>query len=452
MASPPRSIVDRVSDAVWGPRLSALPGWSARTLGLVRLVLTLVRDLWAGELNLRAMSLAYVTLVSVVPMLALSFAVLKAFGVHQQLEPMLNNFLAPLGDDGAEVTRRIVEFIGATDVGVLGTVGFAFLLYTAVALVQQIEETFNSIWRIGRARGFAEQFIRYLSVVLVGPFLLFLALAIAAVVMNQDLVQGLLRAGPFSEVKGWISRLTPAAVVIVALTFIYTFIPNARVRFGAALLGGVIAGVLWQLAGWMFSIFVRGSTAYAAIYSGFAVLILFMLWVYFSWFIVLLGASIAFYSQHPGHVASKRVDWRLSSRMRERLALLVMGMIAQSHVDGNRRWSLQGISEALDAPTIAIEEIVQALEQAGLLVQSNDDPPVYLPARELSSTPITQVVDAIRQHGESRYLHPGALAAASAVDQIVVAMETGMVQPLAGRTIRDLLESPAPAADPPDSR
>ncbi len=447
-----RLMFDKVSDAIWGPRFAAQPGWSARLVGLIRLVLTLIRDLWAGELNLRAMSLAYVTLVSVVPMLALSFAVLKAFGVHQQMEPMLNNILAPLGEGGVEVTRHIVEFISATNVGVLGMVGFAFLLYTAVTLVQQIEAAFNAIWRIERARGIGEQFVRYLSAVLVGPFLLFVALGVAAVVMNQDLVQGLLRMGPFDHLHGWIGRFTPGVVVIVTLTFIYSFIPNARVRFGVALLGGLTAGVLWQLAGWMFSIFVRGSTSYAAIYSGFAVLILFMLWVYLSWFIVLLGASIAFYAQHPRHVAGSRANWRLSNRMWERLALLVMALIAQDHVDGRKRWSLVALSEALVVPAIAIDEIVKTLERAGFLAQTNDDPPVFLPVRDMSVISIAEVVDAVRRHGESRYLQPGALPVPAAVERVITAMDAGMTQPLADLTVKNLLDAPPSTADVPPAR
>ncbi len=442
----PRPIIDSVRDSIWGPRLAELPSWRARVLGLVRLVVTLARDLWSGEFNLRAMSLAYVTLVSVVPMLALSFSVLKGFGVHQQIEPMLNKFLAPLGADGVEVARRIVEFIGATEAGMLGTVGFAFLLYTAVALVQQIEASFNAIWRIRRARGLGEQFVRYLSVVLVGPFLLFLALGIAAAVMNQNLVQQLLLAGPFREVEAWVSRLAPVAVVIVALTFIYAFIPNARVRFGAAFLGGVIAGVLWGLTGVVFSIFVQVSTAYAAIYSGFAVLILFMLWVYLSWFIVLLGASIAFYTQHPGHVSSRRATWGLSSRMSERLAIVVTGMIAQHHVSGRRPWSLAALSQALETPAQAIEEVLRSLERAGLLAQTNDNPPAYLPARDIGSTPVALVIEAVRQRGEGRYWNPKILPATEAGERIVTAMDEAINRSLDGLTIADLLD-----ADPPQS-
>ena len=440
MASPQDSIIDKFSDAVWGPRLAALPTWRARMLALIRLVLTLIRDLWAGELNARAMSLAYVTLVSVVPMLALSFSVLKAFGVHHQMEPMLAKLLAPLGADGADVTHHILAFISATDAGMPGAVGFGFLLYTAVALVQQIEESFNSIWRVKFAGGIAEQFVRYISVVLVGPILLFLALATATVVMNQDLVKHLIGIRSYREVEFWIGRLTPPAVVIIALTFIYSFIPNARVRFGAALLGGVLAGALWDVAGLVFSIVVTGSKSYAAIYSGFAVLILFMLWVYVSWFIVLLGASIAFYSQHPGHISTHGADGRVSNRMGERLALVVTGLIAMHHLNGWRPWSVAALSEAFDIPPSAINDVVRGLEKAELLAQTNDDPPLYLPARDVSSTLVADVIEVVRGLGEGRHVNPDNLPVNTVVDKIAAAMEAGISKSLNGLTVRDLVD------------
>jgi len=147
-------------------------------------VLILVRDLVDGQLTLRAMSLVYTTLLSIVPLLALSFSVLKAFGVHNQIQPMLLRFLEPLGENGAEIAHNIIEFIQRMNVGVLGAVGLVLLLYTAISLMQKIEESLNYIWHVHRPRPLADRFSRYLSVLLVGPILVFSALGITATVMR----------------------------------------------------------------------------------------------------------------------------------------------------------------------------------------------------------------------------------------------------------------------------
>ena len=292
----------RIEKLIWGTPARPATPLQARGVRLVRTVLILVRDLALGQLTLRAMSLVYTTLLSIVPLLALSFSVLKAFGVHNQIQPMLLNLLAPLGDKGAEVARRIGEFIENMNVGVLGALGLALLLYTAISLMQKIEESLNFIWHIPHPRRLGERFSRYLSVLMVGPILVFSALGLTATVMNIDTVRELLAVDALGQVVQVVSRLMPYLLVIAAFTFVYLFIPNARVRFGPALIGGAVGGIVWQTAGWVFAVFVASSSKYAAIYSSFAILVLFMIWLYVSWLVLLFGASVAFYTQHPEYL------------------------------------------------------------------------------------------------------------------------------------------------------
>ena len=179
----------RIEQFIWGrpeqPRLR----WQLHALRLVRTVLVLVRDLAFGQLTLRAMSLVYPTLLSIVALLALSFSLLKVFGVYSQIEPLLLNLLEPLGDKGVEVASRIAEFIENMNVGVLGALGLTLLLYTAISLMQKIEESLNFIWHIPHPRRLGERFSRYLSVLMVGPILVFSALGVTATVMNIDTVR-----------------------------------------------------------------------------------------------------------------------------------------------------------------------------------------------------------------------------------------------------------------------
>ena len=162
-----------------------------------RILYRVIEDFMQGQLTLRAMSLVYTTLLSLVPLLALSFSLLKAFGVHNQLEPMLLTFLAPLGEKGGEMSAQIVQFVGNMGVGVLGSLGLVLLIYTVVSLLQKIEEAFNFIWHVPSLRNLPQRLSGYLSVVMVGPMLVVTALAITASVMSSALVAELVAIEPF---------------------------------------------------------------------------------------------------------------------------------------------------------------------------------------------------------------------------------------------------------------
>ncbi len=412
--------------SVWKARLDTLDPVRARAIRLARLALVLGRDLASGRLNLHAMGLVYTTLLSLVPLLALSFSVLKAFGVHNQVEPLLANFLAPLGPEGAKLTRQIIEFIDHVNVGVLGSIGLALLLYTVVSLMQKVEESFNFIWHVPSVRRIGERFSRYLSVLLVGPLLVFAALGMTAAVLNSEVVRYLLSVEPLGTLAYAAGKLVPYALVIGAFTFIYVFIPNTRVRLGPAFAAAVAAGVMWQTAGWVFAAFVASSTRYAAIYSGFAIVVLFMIWVYVSWLILLFGASVAFYLQYPAYLLAVPGEPRLSNRMRERLALAVMGQVAARFAGGAPPWTTPALTRALDVPMHAVQVVVDALVVGGLLAPGAEDPPAYLPARDLRGVSVAQLLRLVRRAGEDRYLSPEALPVAPAVEDAVARAEAAL--------------------------
>ncbi len=184
-----RSSVDQaIKGAILDVDLASLPRWKAWAYGFLRIGYVVVRDLGDGMLTLRAMSLVYTTILSMVPLLAISFSVLKGFGVHNQIEPFLRNVLAPLGEQGLEISTRIIEFVENVQVGVLGFVGFILLFYTVVSLMQKIERAFNFTWHITQSRSFAQRFRDYLSVVVVGPVLVFASIGISGSLMSTSVV------------------------------------------------------------------------------------------------------------------------------------------------------------------------------------------------------------------------------------------------------------------------
>ena len=447
MENEPPALWSKAESLIWGDPLETMPPWKARLTKVVRLTTVLVRDLAFGQLNLRAMSLVYTTLLALVPLLALSFSVLKAFGVYNQLEPALAEFLAPLGEKGAEITDRIIGFVRNVNVGVLGSVGLALLLYTAVSLMQKIETSLNFIWRVAQQRSLGQRFSAYLSVLLVGPILVFAALGLTASVMSHELVRGAMTVEPVGDAVALVSRLMPYLLVIGAFTFVYVFMPNTRVRFGPALAGGVVGGVLWQTAGWAFAAFAAGATNYSAIYSSFAILILFMIWIYLSWLILLVGASVAFYVQNPQYVALSGDEPTLSNRMRERLALAVMVRVAENFVAGRAPWTLQDLAQGLGVPQPAMEQVLAGLEEGRVLTENNDDPPGYLPTRALDALKVKDLLLIVRAAGEDRHLCPAGLPASARIDDALTRMERAAEAALADLTLRDLVAPPADAAE-----
>ncbi|MEH6355116.1 MAG: YihY/virulence factor BrkB family protein [Marinobacter sp.] len=360
-----------------------------------RSLYALIRDFIGGQLTLHAMSLVYTTLLSIVPLLALSFSVLKALGVHQKMEPFLYQFFQPLGPDGIEMAERILGFVDNMKVGVLGSVGLAILVYTVVSLVQKIERSFNMIWRVPQMRSLAQRFSNYLSVIMVGPLLMVSAIGISATIFSSAFVQTLIEIEPFGSVILLISRFTPFFLVVGAFTFVYVFIPNTRVKVRYAFMAGLIAGVSWQAAGMLFASFVAGSAKYAAIYSSFAIGIIMLIWIYLNWMILLLGASLSFYLQNPGSVA-KRHQVQLAPELQEHVALALMWMVAKPFHEGRPAPRQEVVEYELRVPGEVTRNVSDKLIRAKLLTLAGSQGDCLHPARSLERISVGDVLKAVR--------------------------------------------------------
>ena len=187
------------------------------------------------------MSLVYTSLLSLVPLLALSFSVLKAFGVHNQLEPVLQNLLEPLGEKGLEITQQILEFVSNMKVAVLGAVGLVILLYTVLMLMNKIQRSLDFTWELQGVPGFAKRFADYLALLLIGPLVAFSVASVVAGALESSVMQSLLQYGFVAQTLSWLAASAPFVMLLAAMSFIYWFLPNTRVRWYAAICGGVVA-------------------------------------------------------------------------------------------------------------------------------------------------------------------------------------------------------------------
>ena len=391
MALPMHEHIERVLWAHPGEAESAPLRW-LRVLG--RYVYAVVRDLADGQLTLRAMSLVYTTLLSVVPLLAFSFSVLKGFGVHQKvLQPQLSAVLAPLGEKGTELTVQIIGFVDNVRGSVLGGVGLVLLVYTAISMIQKVEDSFNHVWQVQQARSLARRFSDYLSVILIGPVLMFAATGLIATAASSTIAQRLAEIEPFGTTMIFVGRMLPFVMVTAVFTFLYAFIPNTKVKLGAALAGAVIAGLGWAVGGKLFASFVVGSAKYSAIYSSFAIAIIALIWIYLSWLILLVGSQLSFYVQHPRLMREGRKRLALSPAQVEQVALRAMYSVALGHREGETP-DVEGAARAMGIPARALDDIVCKLEEARILARTETGR--LVPARDTARIRVVDVLRAVR--------------------------------------------------------
>lgn len=405
----------------------------------LRLFYVIARELSGEQLTLRAMGLVYTTLLSIVPLLAVSFSVLKAFGVHTRLEIFLYYFLEPLGPQGSDLAVNVIGFVEKVNVGVLGSIGLATLIYTVISQVQKIETALNYIWNVKAARSLAMRFSNYMSILLLGPVLIFSAAGFTASLMSTAFMHALLKIEPFGTVIYFAGKLLPFAMVCAAFTFLYYSLPNTKVRFSSAFAGGAFAGLSWTATGLIFTSFVVSSAQYSAIYSGFAVLILFLIWLYWSFLILLIGARVSFYHQNPQFITMGRETFSLSARLREKLALCVMYLIGTAFHENGRPWNLASLAERLRVSSLFVQDTLSVLEQKRLIISSGDDPHAYYPARDLEAISVKEVIDSVRSAGEDTHSTEGNLHAIPEIDKIMKRMDEIVADSLRNETMESLI-------------
>jgi membrane protein len=428
---------------LWPADIESLPRWERLLTRTLQVSFAVVRDFLDGQLTLRAMSLVYTTLLSMVPLLALTFSVLKGFGIHDQLEPLLQDALSALGNEGVELTRKIVGYVDNITVGVLGSVGLGMLIYTVISLLHKIETSFNYVWHIDTHRPLGQRFSEYLSVILVGPLLIFSALGMTATLLSSSVVKKLSALPGVGFVVQSIGDLIPYVLVVFAFTFVYIFMPNTRVRIVPALIGGTVAGVAWETSGWVFGKFVVNSSNYTAIYSGFAILIMFMIWLFVSWLILLFGTSIAFYCQHPEHLSVRRDQTEISAEHMEKLSLLVMFFIGRHYYLKQAGWQLDELARWLGVPVNAAEAILDKLHAHELILKTSEPSQPFVPAQDLETLPVSDILDAVRSDEPHDGMMQWRLPEEPTVEALLRSRDSAMEQAMHRQTLKDMVLSDA---------
>ena len=430
------NLLNFLENLVWGDLLEKRGPLGRLAATILRYIYGLSRDIMFGQLTLRSMSLVYTTLLSVVPLIAFSFSILKGLGKHKELEPLLFDFLAPLGAQGEEITQQVISLVDNVKGGVLGGVSLAFFIYTAISMVQKVEESFNYVWYVSKPRSFARRFSEYFFVLLIGPIVMVTALGMLTSIRSNAVVQMILTNESLGPIFVVASQFTPYLLITGVFTFLYMYIPNTKVRFKSALVGGLAGGFLWASAGAFFATFILYASRTQLIYSGFAVAITTLIWLYLSWLILLVGAQLAFYYQQPAFLRIGRREPRLSNSMRERLALNVMYLVGKAFRHPNESTSVREISQQLKMPSISLAPVTNSLETAGLLITTENED--LLPGREMSRIPLNDILAVVRTQGETgSYRDPSWTAE---VDALGAELDGALANVSAEKTLSDLLD------------
>ena len=363
-----------------------------------RLLFYTARGLVEHGTLVRSAALTFYTLMSLVPLLALVFAVVKGFGLADGLVENLYE----LFPQHPETVDYIVGFaenaLARTQGGVVAAVGLVMLFWAVIRVFGSIENAFNNIWEVKVERSIARQWTDYIAVVMIVPVLWILANAVGNYI---EQVLGLYDKWYFTT----LSRLASMVVIWTMFTLLYLIIPNARVRFQSALMAGIVAGTIFLLFQWGYVYVQRWMTSYNAVYGSFAALPLFLIWMQTSWEILLFGGELSFAYQNISRFAEERESLLISYDQRRKVLLAVMILVARNFRDHGGTLPTDEIRKRLELPTRIVNDILFQLVQAGQLiaVRSGDGERevAFAPAHDLSSTTVYGILEAVERTGQT---------------------------------------------------
>jgi membrane protein len=400
-ATPAQRVRDFFGTQIWDVRVGELPPGKAALYRASRIVHVTARALLDDRLTFRAAALTYFTVLSVVPFLAFAFAVLKGFGAYRSfvegaVRPYVDaNFAA--NPSLHEAIDRILQFVDQTDVSRLGTVGIVFLVYIAVTLISNIEVALNEIFGARTKRPLVRQVTDYVTILVTGPILLLTATTFSAAAQSSSFVvfaRETLRLGPLIDTALGLGSIV---VVGVALFAMYAILPNVRVRPVSALVGAGVAALLWQGALVLHVQFQVGVARYNALYSVLGALPIFLVWTYVSWVIVLVGAQLAAGHQNEAVLQQRFHARRTDQAMKEALAVAIATLVARDFLAAGSRPGAAALADRLQVPPPVVDEILDALARAGLLVRAvGAREATFAPGRDLDAVRASDLRRALR--------------------------------------------------------
>jgi membrane protein len=397
---------------IWKVQPDELPPTRAFLFRQIKIIVIFVRGFTEEKIQMRASALTFYSLLSIVPVLAMVFAISKGFGISARIQEILMEKL----QGHEEVVNAIIEFanrlIETTRGGVLAGISLVVLLWAVMSVLGNIEGAMNSIWQIKKSRPFYRKFADYLAVLVLAPIMIFLISSVNIFLNGK--FNAYAEIYPIIEKLGFVFKISPYLLVWVAFAVVLFAMPNTRVRFKYALIGGIIAGSLFQLVQWGYIHFQVGVSRYNAIYGSFAALPLFIIWLQISWLILLLGAQITFANQNVNRYELAINLLNLNRKEKSLLSLLVARMVVVNFREGKPPMTASQIAGILEMPVRLIREIIFELVNAGLFSEIASDESkerTYQPAMDIHQVTVSLVLERLDSIGDFSFGNVGDPAA-----------------------------------------
>jgi membrane protein len=353
---------------IWHVRINKLDrrrGFAVRQLRVMSLA---VKGFNEDQCLVKASALTFYMLFSIVPILALLFAIAKGFGMQEKLETNLLERFGQYRDVLTQAFDYANKMLATTQGGVIAGVGVILLLYSVLKLLSSIEDNFNEIWQIKKGRTIIRKVTDYLAIMVFAPILI-VASGAVSVFLKAQIDAGI-------EVVPWLGKIDFVGTFVLKLlsiflmgglfTFIYMVLPNTRVHFRSAIIAGIISAVAFDLLQWAYINFQVGVVRYNAIYGSFAALPLFLIWMQYSWFVVLFGAELSFAYQNVDHYELESEIQNISPRYRRVIALLVANLVVKNFIDGKTPLNAVQIAEKLDLPIRLARDVITDFTETGI--------------------------------------------------------------------------------------
>ena len=372
------------------------------TLVVVKVLSLAVRFFTTKRVLTQAAALTYSTLLAIVPIMAVVFAIARGFGYNKYIELWFRDALASQPQAAEVIIGWVNSYLVHTKSGIFLGVGLVFMLYTVLMLVSNIEQTFNEIWQVKKPRSIFRTFTDYLAMFFLFPILIVISsgLSIFMATMASSLPNFLLLG---SAVRLLIS-LSPYVLMSALFIALYVFMPNTHVRVKNAIVPGILAGIAMQ---WLQFFYIHSQiwvTGYNAIYGSFAALPLFMLWVQISWTICLFGAELSYTSQNLEYYDYDTQTTDISHRYQIMLSALLMGHICRRFANGGKPYTAEELRQLTGIPIRIVNDMVYQLIDARLLIEISSDEKGessrYVPAESLSNLSLGTMIDRLEAQGK----------------------------------------------------
>lgn len=363
-----------------------------------------VRGFIKDNCILRASSLTFYSLLSIVPVVAMAFGIAKGFGFEKRLEKQLLQQIPGQEEVLLQVVDSAYRFLENTKGGLIAGIGIVVLFWSVIKVLGHIEHSFNVIWRVDKPRSFGRRFADYLSIMLIGPVFFIMSSSVTVYITTQitEITRKVELIGLFSQVIFALLKLLPYGLIWSLFTIVYILMPNTKVRLVSGLTAGIVAGTAYQVVQWAYIAFQIGVARYNAIYGSFAALPLFLVWLQISWLVVLFGAQISYALQHTDSHAHGLNRSRISLHLRKLLALLIARTIIARFRSGDPPPTAADLADSLSLPSELVQDLLETLVESGTfsrIENSEDSPPVFQPAVSTALLTINYLVNALERNG-----------------------------------------------------